>query len=247
MPEEAVAHHVLIASDSSAAIRGVGFDGKPQERWSGMVLTLTGAPQYVAVPGDLALASVHSLPNPVAPQAHPAAAADPIAMEGAVNLKLFEAGTSWKFLPNTGQGSFVLAMDGDKPIGVLNYDFTQSRSQSTPYVLAAVPVRIEKGATTLVIHARSAIRQRLTFRVVDSTGQTHQYKGSITGTGGWEAVRIPLNRRLEHWGGAADGQIHFPIEQFVISVPLPGEDHKAGKVEFSDALLIMGAATDGQL
>ena len=72
---------------------------------------------------------------------------------------------------------------------------------------------------------------------MDRTGQTHQLKGRISGTGEWEAIRIPLTRRLEHWGGAKDGRIHFPIESLVLSVPLPGAGNESGKVEYADVVV----------
>jgi hypothetical protein len=142
---------------------------------------------------------------------------------------------------NTGRGSFTLGTSQDgKPIGILEYDYTKSKSRSTPYVLAKTPVRVDEGAIALRISARSPIAQPLTFRVVDSTHQTHQFKGRIAGTGQWETIRIPLTRKLEYWGGAKDGRIHFPIEWLVFSVPLPGADSKTGKVEYADVIVDRG-------
>jgi hypothetical protein len=160
---------------------------------------------------------------------------------GELDLRLCEKGAQWQFLRNTGEGSFTLgtAEDG-KPIGILAYDFTKSQSRSTPYVLAKTPVNIAEGALELRLHARSPVPQQLTFRVIDSTEQTHQYKGRTTGTGQWEVIRIPLTTRLEHWGGVNDGQIHFPIRSLVFSVPLPGDDHKTGKVEYADVVIDRG-------
>jgi hypothetical protein len=160
---------------------------------------------------------------------------------GELDLRVCDEGAQWEFMRNTGQGSFTLgtAEDG-KPIGVLAYDFTKSKSRSTPYVLAQTPVNIDEGAIELRIRVRSPIAQPLTFRAVDSTAQTHQFKGRVTGTGQWETIRIPLTRKLEHWGGANDGQIHFPIKWLVFSLPLPGDDHKTGKVEYGDVVVDRG-------
>jgi hypothetical protein len=44
------------------------------------------------------------------------------------------------------------------------------------------------------------------------------------GTGKWEAIRIPLTRRLEHWDGAKDGKIHYPIQNIVFCEPTPAAD-----------------------
>jgi hypothetical protein len=153
-------------------------------------------------------------------------------------LRVCEQDAQWQFIRNTGRGSFTLGISEDgKPIGILEYDFAKSKARSTPYVLAKTPVRLDEGATELRISARSPIAQPLTFRIIDSTDQTHQFKGRIAGTGQWESIRIPLTRKLENWGGAKDGQIHFPVKWLVFSVPLPGEGHKIGKVEYADVVV----------
>ena len=87
------------------------------------------------------------------------------------------------------------------------------------------------------LRARSPVAQPITLRVVDSTGQTHQFKTRIKGTGRWEAVAMPLNRGLEHWDGANDGVKPFPLIQFYICIPLPNEDAKTGKIEFTGAAI----------
>ena len=87
-------------------------------------------------------------------------------------------------------------------------------------------------ARQLQLAVRSQIAQPLTFRVTDATGQTHQFKTRIQGSGKWETIRIPLAGRLEHWDGANDGKIHFPVTSLTFSVPSPG-DTKQGKVEYS--------------
>lgn len=77
--------------------------------------------------------------------------------------------------------------------------------------------------------------QKLTFRVVDSTGQTLQFKTKAKGTGTWEAIRLPLNKKLEHWDGANDGLAHFPLTSITFSVPRPAPDVLIGKVEYTEA------------
>ena len=61
------------------------------------------------------------------------------------------------------------------------------------------------------------------------------------GAGGEQDIIIPLTKRLEHWGGAADGTIHFPVATIVFSVPLPSEDARTGKIEYSDAVVDRGS------
>jgi hypothetical protein len=196
-------------------------------------LTVSGAAQYLSVPAGATIAA-RSIPPLKAPVAE-----SPPPPKDATDLKLFGESVAWKFIKNTGEGSFeVSEADDGKPIGVLHYDFTRSKSRTTPYVMASAAVSVSAGAARVLVYARSPVKQRLTFRVVDSTGQTHQYKGRIDGTGKWERITIPLTRRLEHWGGAKDGKIHYPIQSIVLSVPLPNAEHKEGKVEYADVVTV---------
>ena len=172
-------------------------------------------------------------PRPAA-RATAGAPAAPAAPAGGGDLKLFEAGAQWAFERNTGQGSFTLGTaDDGRPVGVLAYDFTAAKAKGTPYVLAVGAVNIPQGPSRVTLQVRAEQAQRLTFRVVDSTDQTHQFKTRV-GAGAWEGVSIPLDRKLEHWGGAADGTIHYPITKLIVSVPKP-EGAAAGKVELSNA------------
>jgi hypothetical protein len=235
-PDKAFPHQVEIAVGVDGMVAAVDINGGPaavQADGQKHRVTVSGAPQYLSVPAGATIAarSIPPLKAPVAQAAPPP--------EGATDLKLFGEGVAWQFVKNTGEGSFEVAKaDDGKPIGVLHYDFTKSKSRTTPYVLASAAVSISAGPTQVLVYARSPVKQRLTFRVVDSTGQTHQYKGKIEGTGKWEKISIPLTRRLEHWGGAKDGKIHYPIQSIVFSVPLPNEQHKAGKVEYADAVTV---------
>lgn len=233
-PDEAREHGLTIEIGQQPRFDTVQLDGAASQTPATLFLMLSGAPQYVAVPRGVELGKGKALHPARTPQ--PAAAPEPIS--GAHDLKLFDSGSEWEFIPNTGEGAFTLSTDNGRPIGVMQYDFSRSTSHSHPYVLAMAPVSVPEGAAALVIHARSDIGQQLTFRVIDSTGQTHQFKSRIRGTGGWEAVRIPLNRRLEHWDGANDGTIHFPIRHILFSVPKPSDDHPSGKVEYTDAVAV---------
>ena len=155
-----------------------------------------------------------------------------------IDLKLFAKDAQWKFAKNTGDGSFELSTDGETPIGVLKFDFTNSKAQSTPYVLAITTVNIAESKGDFTFSARSEVVKRITMRLVDDGGQTLQTKAQIPASGKWEPVKIPLTKKFEHWDGANDGKIHFPIKSFVISIPLPNEDAKTGKIEFSNATVV---------
>lgn len=237
-PDNAFPHEVQISGVTDGDIATVDVMGaKAVLKASGQSVRIkvTGAPLYLSVPGSATLTakSIEPFVAPTAPAAQ--------APAGAADLKLFEASTTWKFEKNTGEGSFTLSKDAaGKPIGVMQYDFAASSSKNTPYVLASAPASIAQGATEVSILARSSVAQQLTFRLTDSTGQTLQYKTKIKGSGEWEAIRIPLTRKLEHWGGANDGKVHFPIKSMVFSVPRPSEEHKTGKVEYADAVAVTG-------
>jgi len=47
---------------------------------------------------------------------------------------------------------------------------------------------------------------------------------------------------LEHWGGATDGKIHYPITSLVFSVPVPSDEVKQGKVEYAHLAVVGGGA-----
>jgi len=183
---------------------------------------LTGSPLYVTLPGGAEVTLLKALPG-----------------EGQKisDFPIFEENAAWEFIKNTGDGSFNMEKDGDENIGVLEYDFSQSTTANIPYVMASSGTPVEEGYRTILLSARSKAPQRLTFRLVDATGQNHQFKTSINGTGDWERVSIPLDRKLESWGGDSDGEKHFPTQSFVISVPRNSEDQQSGKIEFANATL----------
>jgi hypothetical protein len=200
-----------------------------------MEIKLQGAPQYIALPPGLTLGAVVATKDVEEPNKKietPAA--------GQTDLKLFEKDTAWKFIKNTGDGSFELASDASKPIGVLHYDFSNKTGKNTPYVLAQAELKIPDTAGQFQIHVRSPKPHRVTMRFVDSTGQTLQVKGSVKGDGSWETVTVHLDRKMEHWDGANDGKVHFPIKSLFLSIPQQGEDDKDGKIEFADAATLPG-------
>lgn len=157
---------------------------------------------------------------------------------GGKDLNLFAPGTAWKFEKNTGEGSFELAAEGGQQAGVLSFDFSSSTTAKVPYVIAVVPLEGADKARAITLQAQSGIPQKITFRVIDSTDQVHQFKTSLAGSGSWESLTIPLDKKLEHWDGANDGVIHFPLKSFTISVPRPNEQTLTGKVKFSDAKIV---------
>ena len=157
--------------------------------------------------------------------------------DNAKHLPVFDQDAKWIF--KGGKGSFKVnsGEHGGTALGVLNYDFSAHNGKGRPSVYAATNVKIEHGSE-LRIHAKSDVRQQLTFRLTDSTGQTLQYKAQIKGTGKFEAVRLNLKKKTEAWGGKKDGKVHFPIKKLLCSVPLPSEEHKTGSVTYTDIVII---------
>lgn len=173
-----------------------------------------------------------------APAAAMPPAPAPALPEGVSPIPLFSGETTWKFDKNTGSGSFAIAKDSaGTGIAILQYDFSKSKARSTPYVIASAPMKVE-AASALCLSVRGAVdKQRLTFRVVDSTGQSLQWKSKVTTPGSWEQLHFPLNRKLEHWDGANDGFVHFPLKAIVVSVPQPA-GVSSGTVEYGPIGLV---------
>lgn len=249
--------YVVLCADASGARKLVAWTapapgGSPDETWDhavsvdlgaaapALALALTGRPQYAALPaGAEPGKAVTTTPKPVA------APVDASIPAGATDLKLFEAGAEWSFVKNTGTGTFTLGADADgTPMGILAYDFSGSSAKGRPYVLVHRPMAVAAGATALTLNARSGIAQQLTFRVSDETGQTLQFKSRLKGTGQWEPIRIPLDKKLEHWEGANDGKVHFPLKSLTLSVPQPSDEVKVGKVEYAAASVVGGGAVE---
>ena len=79
----------------------------------------------------------------------------------------------------------------------------------------------------------------MTVRLIDATGQCHQFPEAYAGTGAWETIRVALDSRpSEHWGGANDGKLHFPIRHLSLGVGKPAGDVKTGTIKFADAVTV---------
>ena len=51
--------------------------------------------------------------------------------------------------------------------------------------------------------------------------------------GAWSDVKFPLSKKLEHWDGANDGVVHFPVKSIAVSIPMPA-DATSGETLFSN-------------
>lgn len=149
------------------------------------------------------------------------------------SLNLFAKDATWRFgigKPG-GAGSFDLGTDADKSIGTMKYDFTGGGD----YIQATADVDIAE-TKFFFLKARTDVSHRVTLRMTDSSGQTLQYKVPIK-SGDWVQITIPFAKKAEHWGGANDGKVHFPIEKISLSVPVPQGETKTGHMDFADAAI----------
>ena len=242
-PDETKEHAVVVRTADT--LSGAGMLGDAAKVPQGLGLWLTGAPQYVAIPKGVELTESVGVGRAVFPQvpggSSAAGAAAPAVVEGkALDLCCADAG--WKFIPNTGKGAVMVGKSADgKDAVFIDWDFSQSKSRSTPYVMTSVPIPGVDGAGSIDFLAKSPIAQNLTVRVIDATGQTLQFRCRVKGTGAWEKMTFPLGRKLEHWDGANDGFAHFPLKTFNVNVPKPG-DAVSGRVELCDFATTAGAA-----
>ena len=242
-PDETAVHAIVIPAKDSAAFVPGGttlLGDKMNTAW-GIGLSLSGAPVYLPLNSGFEPGKAVSVGPAVLPALPGAgtAAAEPV---GVIDLNLCAPDAPWTFIPNTGKGSVSLGTSSDgKPALTIAYDFSASKSKSTPYVMATCSAAIPEGATRLVFSARSPVAQQVTMRVTDATGQTLQNKARLRGTGAWEPLAMPLDRKLEHWDGANDGRVHFPVKSVVLSLPKPG-DTLSGQVEFTGFAYVGGGA-----
>jgi hypothetical protein len=154
------------------------------------------------------------------------------------DLKLFDKSSKWNF--SNGQefpgaaGSFELAADGEKSLGKLHYSFEKGGA----YVSTETHVAFPSSAAELRLEVRSIQGLHISVRLIDATGQCHQFVTVCSGTGAWETLRVALDKRAsEHWGGANDGKLHFPIDVVALCVGKPA-DGAVGTAEFSSARTI---------
>lgn len=87
----------------------------------------------------------------------------------------------------------------------IGWKFLQIRPPADGRKIAGRPVAV--GIWIYGDGKRNWIRCR--FR--DSTGQTHQPNYGVVDWIGWKYITMPL-AHVWHWGGASDGQVHYPIE-----------------------------------
>lgn len=123
------------------------------------------------------------------------------------------------------------AANGDE--SAISFDF----SGGGAYVSASTPITITDDYAELRVRVKSTKNMKLAFRINDYTGQCHQIPVSYDRAGEWQTIRYDLkaHRPGQHWGGANDGVLNFPLTSFTIVVPNPKTEMPTGILLFSDA------------
>lgn len=101
--------------------------------------------------------------------------------------------------------------------GAIKIDYDFSGGGVYCQWMCTPPDWITVNGTTLAFYAKSKPETRIIVRVVDSTGQTHQYNMSLHSSG-WEKFELLHSDTAlhEHFGGANDDLVHGPITQILI-------------------------------
>ena len=69
----------------------------------------------------------------------------------------------------------------------------------------------------LRFRARSKDTKGINFRLYDASGQDHLFRMGLTADSEWHTIEIKnLEASSQHWGGANDGKIHWPIQTFAV-------------------------------
>jgi len=78
------------------------------------------------------------------------------------------------------------------------------------------------------------------MRFVDSTGQTFQPSAEKLSYTDWRYIEFPLDaEHAGHWGGANDGQIHYPIRlETLLLIDSAARGPTSGIVYISSPILI---------
>ncbi|MFH1496579.1 MAG: hypothetical protein ABII82_02020 [Verrucomicrobiota bacterium] len=153
-------------------------------------------------------------------------------------LKIFEPAQRWQFLPGAefapgGKGTFTLAREDGRSVGVLTHDLTAGGN----YVGGLTRIDIPEGYSELRFRVRADKPASIAIRLADETGQTHQTPFRYAEAGDWQLLRLDLTRRAPlRFGGANDGQTHYPLKSLTLIIERKGQD-TPGEIRFADVVL----------
>jgi len=170
-------------------------------------------------------------------------------LAGAASIQAADSEKSWDIPADVSQWRFFsgdefpgakgAVSDGtsdSREIVVMEYDF----SGGGEYVQIEAKETVPEEFTELRFEARSDREQSFVIRLIDDTDQTHQYALKYTNPSEWQALRVDFNERAtDHFKGANDGVIHYPIRFIGLCVQISDENKtEPGKVEFSKIQLL---------
>lgn len=164
----------------------------------------------------------------------PLFAADPVGPD-VLPLGTFQPVSSWRFSNGAefagAKGSLDSRATGQEC--AVTFDF----SEGGAYVAVFTAIMVPEDYSEIRLRVKCAQNIKLAFRLNDSTGQCHQIPVSYDRTGEWQTIRYDLknHRPGQHWGGAKDGVLHFPLTSFSLVVPNPKTDMPTGILLFGDA------------
>lgn len=130
------------------------------------------------------------------------------------SLKAWSFHNGPEFPGATGRIALDAKQGHDRPgCLALHYSFVGGGN----YVQAAWSLPEQNGARSLTLWLHKPARHKITFRAVDSGGQSFQ-KGTDYAYDGWQKLEVGLDRWESHFGGANDGEVRFPIRQIGILI-----------------------------
>lgn len=153
-------------------------------------------------------------------------------------IDLFNDKTPWTL--NLGRefpgavGSFAIERDDDVSVAALTYDF----STGGLYVGASTPVNISVDTAELRFKIKSTTSARILIRLVDSTGQAHQWALPYSTVSEWATLRVNLRQSANtHFGGKNDGRYYFPLKTLWMATEKAKANPPQGKLLFKDLTL----------
>ncbi len=153
-------------------------------------------------------------------------------VNGEYSLDAFDTRTfvdPWSLSTSSGNGvsgalSSVAGYDSVRALG-LSFNLTCTTAGSTcgQYVMARLPLEVAvTSGGGISLRTRSPAHAQLTLRVIDSGGQTFQYRlvRPLEGSDGvtWYEAAVDLAKPKDYWGGANNGVIQGRIKEIAVVV-----------------------------
>lgn len=125
------------------------------------------------------------------------------------------------------KGYFKLSTDASgKRVASLKADF----SNGGAYIAIHKRMKLLFSIDKLSIRLKSSDVNRIGFRLVDGTGQTHQQTIKIVPNGEWQNIEITKFARGQAWGGAKDRKWHNLLKSIGVLLNKGGLKGKTGSI-----------------